>query len=89
MRKQKFKFTELEFIGHNTGEEETAQGEHSGELQKSALKPLADLHMCGVKLHKPEKRTNGKQQAKQFVELIKSQKEFTFPPARVVGPHNT
>lgn len=84
LRKQKFKFT-----GHNTGEEETAQGERSGELQKSPLDALADLHMCGVKLHNSEKRTNGKQQAKQFVELIKSQKEFTVPPARVAGPHNT
>lgn len=66
-----------------------ACAESALEICRRGPLTLADLQICGVKLHKTEKRTNGKQQAEQFVELTQSRKEFTFPPARVERPHNT
>lgn len=68
VRKQKFDFTELEFLGCNTRGEGTAHTERVP--WRSTEEPpwiSADLHMCGVNLHKAEEGTNGRKATGQTI----------------------
>ena len=80
----------LKFVRRSTGEEETAQRRWGPEAYREVLASLAERwsHTRSGSPHKYQKAIR-KQEAKEFLELIWSWEEFTFPPALEKRSWNT